>query len=694
MNAPALYFWKSSVFIRLLPPLIAGIILQWQTGLALFVLNIGILFCLLLLVIYFFVPIQLRFRLSFLYGFISFLLFILIGGRLTYSQDIRNSTSWFGRYYSDSAALLVNSIEPPVIKEKSIKTIVSVDEVMTGNHIQRTNGKIILYFDRNIPLSALKYGGRFLFKKKLQIIRNSGNPGAFDYRQYCSFQGITHQIYLGRSDFIILNETCSHPFRSFILSLRQKIISVLSRNVRGEKEAGLAEALLVGYKDDLDKSLVQAYSNTGVVHIIAISGLHLGLIYWLLVQLCRPLTRKKRVAWLSFLIIISGLWLFSFLAGAQPSVLRSSVMFSCLALGEVLNRKTNIYNSLALSAFLLLCYNPYWLWDIGFQLSYAALLSLVIFMNPINNLICFKNGLVNKIWKLNAVTLAAQVLTFPLCIYYFHQLPVCFLVTNLVAVPLSSLILTGEIILIGASYIPVIAAIIGQIISFLTKGMNGFIETSNALPFATWKNLQISLFQTIILFILIIAFSIWLMERKLAGLKGGLISILAFLFLRSISFIGSSIQNRIIIYDVPQKRAMDLIEGNHYQFIGDSSLFSGIGQNFHLNPARTLFRSTREAGISFNSNPFFSWHGKHILMLDSNVRVKPSSDRPIIDILLISGKPSLTIKNLFQGLNIKQVIADGSVPNWKAAKLKEECEQLRIPWHDVSEKGAFAINLQ
>jgi competence protein ComEC len=694
MSAPAVYFWKRSVFIRLLPPLIIGIILQWKINLGFLLPNLGILLFLSIQIIYSFIPIRHRFRFSFLNGAACFLLFICIGATLTYTQNVRHSTSWFGNYYSDSSAFLVRSIEPPVIKEKSIKLLVSVSEVITGSHIQTANGKIILYIDRAIPPSSLQYGTRLLFKKSLQEIRNSGNPGAFDYRQYCFFQGITHQVYLSGNEFIRLHETYRQPFQSFILSLRQKILSILRRYIRGEKETGLAEALLVGYKDDLDKSLVQAYSNMGVVHIIAISGLHLGLIYWLLVKLCMPLSRKKRTVWLSPILITSGIWLFSLLAGAQPSVLRSAVMFSCLALGEGLNRKTSIYNSLALSAFILLCYNPYWLWDTGFQLSYAAVLSLVIFMRSINNIIRFNSAWLNTIWKLNVVTLAAQVLTLPLCIYYFHQIPVYFLLTNLVAVPLSSLILMGEILLIVISFIPPASSITGEIISFLTKFMNDFIETINAIPFAAWVNLQISFIQTIILFLFIIACGYWILERNLAGLKTGLLCTLAFLLLRSISFIDSSGQKRIVIYNVPQKRAIDIIEGNRYQFIGDSSLRTGIGRSFHLSPARTVFRSTREAEIGIIANRYLSWHGKHILMLDTGMSIKFSSDRPLIDILILSGNPSLTIKSLIQGLNIKQVVADGSVPRWKAVLWKQECEKLRISWHDVNEKGAFAISLR
>jgi competence protein ComEC len=367
-----------------------------------------------------------------------------------------------------------------------------------------------------------------------------------------------------------------------------------------------------------------------------------------------------------------------------------------LALGEGFNRKTNIYNSLALSAFLLLCYNPFWLWDTGFQLSYAAVTSLIIFVRSVNNLACFKGYLLNATWKLCAVTLSAQVLTLPLCIFYFHQLPVCFLITNLVAVPLSSIILVGEILLVVISFFPFAASITGQVLSFLTRCMNNFIEAIDAVPFSTWENLQVSLPQTIILFLLIIAASYWLMLKKPAGLKAGLFFLFAFIVFRSWSIIVCTRQTRLIVYNVSQKKAIDLIEGNHYQFIGDSTLQSGALRNFHLNPARVLFRCSDEGKLCERNKlvPYLTWHAKHILLVDTLITFRPGIRKPYIDLLLLSGRPLLSITNLVQALKIKQIVADGSVPRWKAALWKKECEHLGIPWHDVSEKGAFAINLR
>ena len=391
-----------------------------------------------------------------------------------------------------------------------------------------------------------------VFKKSLQEIKSPGNPGGFDYKRYSLFQGITHQVYLKENEFEVLPGENKTWFNEFIFAGREKVISILRKNIKGEKELGLAEALLIGYKDDLDKTLVQSYSNTGVVHVIAISGLHLGLIYWLLLQLTLVLRKRKNInpiaiGWLRPVIIITGLWLFSFLAGAQPSIIRSAVMFTCIVLGDSLTRKTSIYNTLAFSAFLLLCYNPFWLWDVGFQLSYTAVLSIVIFMRPVYNWFYIKNKLLDFIWKLNAVTLAAQILTLPISIYHFHQFPNYFLLTNFVAVPLSSFIVLGEILLCAVSFIPPIALFVGKILSWLIWLMNSYVERIEMLPFSLWDSLQISIPQAIFLMVAVAGFGYWLLEKNKTGFKYGLVALFIFFGLRSVSFIKANNQKKLIV---------------------------------------------------------------------------------------------------------------------------------------------------
>ena len=689
-------FWKKSPFVKLLLATMAGIMVQWrfQFGINTWWIILSVAFTILLS--FFIIPFFNRYRFAFINGIVTSIIFFSIGAMLAWQQDIRNNEQWLGNFYKEQDALIVTVDEPPVEKTKSIKANATVSYLLQNGQSIAVKGKIILYFKKDSSLQ-LAYGSQIIFKKSLQEIKNSGNPGGFDYKRYSLFQGITHQVYLKTEEFEVLNGKKENWFRKFIYSSREKVLNILRKNIKGDRELGLAEALLIGYKDDLEQSLVQSYTNTGVVHIIAISGLHLGLIYWLLALILKPLKKKRRTKWLSPVLIITGLWLFSLLAGAQPSILRSALMFTCIVLGESLSKKTSIYNTMAVSAFILLCINPYWLWDVGFQLSYAAVLSIIIFMRPIYNWFYIKNKLLDFLWKLNAVTLAAQILTVPLSIYHFHQFPNLFILTNFLAVPLSSAILLGEILLCVISFIPSIALYVGKLISWLIWLMNTYIERIETIRFSLWDGLQISVLQAILLVLFAVGISYWLMEKSARGLKLGLFALLGFVALRSFSFIQSNKQRKIIVYNVPQKRAIDIVNGRNYLFVGDSDLLTNdFARNFHLKPSRILYR-IKDVDTLDNltvHEDYLSYNGKKILLLDEALSFAPQQPKPSIDLLIISKNPKVYMKKLAASLDIKQVVFDGSVPAWKTTYWKKDCDSLHIPWYDVTMKGAFVMNLR
>ena len=585
--------------------------------------------------------------------------------------------------------------EMPVEKTKSFKANARLTHLVSGDSLLPVKGNIIIYFKKDTALQ-LTYGSQLIFSKDLQEIKNSGNPGGFDYKRYSLFQGITHQVYLKPGEYELIPGTQKNEFRQFLYNTREKILDILRLYIKGNKEQGLAEALLIGYKNDLEQSLVQSYTNTGVVHIIAISGLHLGLIYWLLTLLMKPLEKRKKIKWLRPVLIIAGLWLFSLLAGAQPSILRSALMFTCIVMGDSLSRKTSIYNTMAFSAFLLLCINPFWLWDVGFQLSYAAVLSIIIFMRPVYNWFYFSNKIIDFTWKLNAVTIAAQVLTVPIGIYHFHQFPNLFLLTNFVAVPLSSIILLGEILLCAIAFIPAVASVLGNVLSWLIRMMNSYIERIESIRYSLWDGLQISLLQAALLLLFTAGISYWLMERSKRGLLAGSIAMLLFLAMRTASFIDSNQQQKIVVYNVPQKRAIDFINGRHYYFEGDSDLLADdFARNFHLKPSRILYRISEASelnGLTLWEN-YACYRNKNILLIDTTRKYEPAEKKPAVDLLVISKNPRLYIKNIAASLDIKQVVFDGSVPSWKSKYWKKDCDSLQIPWHDVTTQGAFVMNL-
>lgn len=692
------YYWKKIPFLKLLLPFMGGIITAWYLQPPLRLWLLLLLSGLTSLAVFFFIPLLTRFRFSFLSGLASTLVLFSLGAVLTWQKDIRHHPRWLGNNHGSGDAWVLALDESPVEKAKSFKAIARVLYRVNDSGRVAADGRLILYFKKDSCIKQLEYGSILLLKKPVQEIKSTGNPGGFDFKQYSFFQGITHQVYLQPHEFEILPGKKGSWLKKQVIASGKNIVSILRRYIPGEKEAGLAEALLIGYKDDLDPALVQAYTNTGVVHIIAISGLHLGLIYWLLTLLLKPLLRSQKTKWLHPLLVISGLWAFSFLAGAQPSVLRSALMFSCIVIGETFSRRTSVLNTLAVSAFLLLCYSPFWLWDVGFQLSYSAVLSILLFRQPVYNWFYIKNKLLDAFWKLNAVTLSAQVLTLPFSIYHFHQFPASFILTNFLAVPLSSAILLAEIFLCMISFFPWLAVLSGKIISFLIWFMNAWVERAGQLPFLLWENLQLSMTQGISLMLLLVTASYWLLEKSKPAFFAALTALLCFAMERSVSFIQASRQEKIIVYNLPQKKGLDLIRGRAFVFTGDSDLQEdGFARNFHLKPARILNRVSetgRLDGLTRYEN-YIRFSGRNILLIDEPVSflAPPENRKPVVDLLILSGHPELDLPGLAAALDIRQVVLDGSVPAWKALYWKKEGDSLRIPCHDVSVNGAFVMTL-
>ncbi len=689
---PVIYLWKKIPFLRLLFPLIAGILLQWHCPIELFIWHSILLFFSVILSIFFLLPLFHKFRSSWITGLCITVIFISVGAILTWHNTIKNDPSWFGFNLKQESTLIVSLAENPIEKTKSLKAIAHVLFLKNDTKSYSVKGKMIIYFKKDSLSLVLKYGSVIAFRKPLQEIKNSGNPGGFDYKRYCLFGGITHQLYLKSDEMVILPQKNETALGNFLLTIQAKVLQIIRTNITSAKEAGLAEALLIGYKNDLDKTLVQSYSNTGVVHIIAISGLHLGIIYWLLTLALNPLKKRKQFRFLYALLIISSLWIFSLLAGGQPSITRAAVMFTCIAIGDSLSRKTNIYNTLAISAFLLLLYNPYWLWDVGFQLSYAAVLSIILFVQPIYHWFYFKNKLVDYFWKLNAVTLAAQLLTTPVSLYHFHQFPNYFLITNFIAVPLSTLILIGEILLCIVSFIKPLALIIGQALTKMIWFLNTHIEKTELLPFSLWESIYLTIPQTFLLLFTIAAMAYWLLEKDRRGLQFGIITFFCLIFLRTISFTKANDSKKLIVYNVPQHKAIDIIEGRKYFFIGDEELRKeGFLRNFHLKPSRIQQRVSA-SDFHFSGN-LIQLGSKKIMLYDQNLTFPKSAIKPSIDFLIISKNPTLYIKNLLKQFNIKQVIADGSVPEWKVKFWKADCDAEKIPFFYTIEKGAYITNI-
>lgn len=675
------YLWQRLPAFRILLPFICGILCQWYVPLRLSILLTAWLLALLPAVLFSRFPLKARYHLSMLPGLFIHLLFITTGCLAVFHKDLRNAGSWFGNKHYEQLMVVIN--EAPAEKTNSFRVTATVNAYFVHQTSHAATGKVILSFPKSVSIPG--YGREIIIYKQLPEIKSNNNPGGFDYRSWCAFNGIHHQAYLNAGDYRMTERVERNRFYRLIIDWRLFILSVFQDHLPDPKIRGLAEALLIGYKDDLDKDVVKAYANTGVVHVIAISGLHLALVYGLLMLLTKPLSGKRwqgpRVA-----VVITGLWVFSILAGAQPSILRAAVMFTLIALRMIVNRNGSVYNSIAVAALVLLAWNPFWLWDTGFQLSFLAVLSIIVFYRKVYTTIYFPNKLIDFAWQLAAASIAAQIFTVPVTVYYFHQFPLLFLVTNIIAVPLSSLIVYVEIFLCVISPFKPLAAITAKLLALLIGFMNAFIERINSIPFANWTGLSLNLWQVLLFYLLIAGAASVLIHNKKNAAYPVVLAILLVIILRSFDFFQANQQQQFMVYNIPKRNAIEFYSGRSSYYAG--AILTGNELDM-IRPARIVNR-VRSTGIL--KGRAFMFNGKSIVIKDSSVKLLPGS-LPI-DILVISGKQLIKMEDMITIRIIRQVVIAADVPIYRANIIRKDCERLKISCYTVVDKGAFVVHLE
>lgn len=618
-----------------------------------------------------------------------------VGVLLVFVYNTSLQPNFIGKHYQPGTPVLATLSEPALPKEKSWKANATVQLITNQTTQQKVEGSIIIYLQKNDSALVPAFGSTILFTKTLQPITNAGNPGGFDYKTFAARQGIFYQVFLKPGEYQIVSGKQTGSFQSWLFSCRDWVLRTIVQYIPGDAEKGVAQALLIGYRGDLDKTLVEQYANTGVVHIIAISGMHLGMIFGLLLLIFKPLGNSWRMRLIRMILILTCIWLFTLLTGAAPSITRAAVMFSIMAIGQQWQRNISVYNTLSAAAIILLILDPYVLWNVGFQLSFTAVLSIGIFYSPILKWWSPANKILKHVWQMMAVTLAAQLLTLPLAVYHFHQFPVYFLLANLVAVPLSGIALYGIILLLAVSFWPAGATFIGSLVSYSLAWLNGFIVWVSALPFTTISHIQINMLQTAIMYGILVCFCWWWFKKNSPALVAAIGFLALFFGLRSWQFYETESQQKLLIYNVPQHTGIDIITGHKSTFIGDTVLTeAGFLKNFHLLPSRIFaqFEPYQQVLLPEKKNLSFTWGGKKITLLRTQLDYKKS--QPIqTDILIVSGNPPGNPARLLPLIQCSQIVLDGSNSAGRIARWQHAADSLHLRLHSVTRQGAFVMEM-
>ena len=303
--------------------------------------------------------------------------------------------------------------------------------------------------------------------------------------------------------------------------------------------------------------------------------------------------------------------------------------------------------------------------------------------------------MLDKIWSLTSVTLSAQILTIPIVVFYFHQFPNLFLITNFIAVPLSGLILYGEILLLIFSFFTPFAKALGIVLGYTLKAMDAFIENINVLPFSVWNNLQLNTFQAWMFYGITISICVWLIFKYSKAFIVSMFFTCLLTISLSIDYTNRNNQEKLIVYNVPKNSAIDYVQGNTYNFTGDSILLEdGFLRNFHLKPARILYRTTAsEENIILKENEITNIKGKRVLLLTENLSRQTNPAQIPVDILILANNPRIYMNQLQQVFQSKLIVFDGSNPLWKIQLWKKDCDDLHLRFHSTPDDGAYIMDL-
>lgn len=420
---------------------------------------------------------------------IIFVCFVFLGFLLMVRQKDLLAVEWPENEVKYEAVVLTEPIEKP-------KTM-AVDILLTRN-----SQKLKCYFYKDERSRALQVGDGLQIQSRINA-NHDYTVGLFNYRTYLETHGFVgstyvsgwkwHKARISLSDLSVIDRS-----RLFFLQLRARLLHRLSSNGLGDEQYAVVAAMVLGDKSALTRKLKDTYSMTGASHVLALSGLHLGIIYMLLSLLF--IGGRRRM--ISQLLMILSIWAYAFLVGLPISVIRSAVMLSVYALLSLGHRDRMSVNTLAFTAIVMLMVNPMSLYDVGFQLSFLAVLSILVWYPVFEGIIpqsfLMSHRFVRWLWSMLAVSSAAQLGTAPLVAYYFGRFSTLFLITNLVVIPVATLILYLSLMVL---IVPSLAYLLNNIVMFL----NTFLERVAALPCASIEGLHPSVLQTTMVYVVIAA---------------------------------------------------------------------------------------------------------------------------------------------------------------------------------------------
>lgn len=652
-------------------------------------------------------PFGLPWKLRWIEGLLIYVVIVLSGYHLTAKRSFQERSSSFvqGISQEKKSLLILEILSDPEKRNSAWRAngrLVGV--VDSAGHCREAGLPCLLYLKPDSNSAVPETGDRLLVSALPELIPPPANPGEFDFRNYMAGKNVFLRMYVDRYRQVPGQEQSRWTLYGFAAECRGHIYDKLQfAGVRGN-EFDLAASLMLGQKDGLEKDLRDSFSAAGAMHVLCVSGLHVGIIFMVLNLIFKGFQSVKHGKYLRFALILAAMWFYALLTGLSPSVCRACLMFSFLQTGKLMNNPPPTTNTLACSALVLLLIEPRVIMNIGFQLSYLAVLAIVHLTPPMQSLWKPRNSIFRYTWSLLLVSLAAQAGTAPITMHYFHQFPVWFLLTNMMVIPLASVIIYLALSVVLLPFNP-LTPLMGELLSLSLKGMSESVRWVERLPGSVISGISITAATTLLLYAILLLVTITLIRKSKTALALSLATVSVLLgisLFRQTEVAGTS---ELTVYKVTRATVIDLTDGRkgvtffypdsipaetiNYS-VAPNRIESGIRQlewisldsNAHL-PERNLVKS---GGLIF-------YNGFRLFVANRKIGQLPAGDTFRVDVVLLTKDFDGTVSGLQSFLSFQEVVIDGSVPRWKEAKYLIECRALGVKCHTVASDGCYTRDI-
>ncbi|GAB4038967.1 ComEC/Rec2 family competence protein [Spirosoma jeollabukense] len=646
-------------------------------------------------------------------GLGGLLILLALGWAITYQHTARNRPDAIGHLADTLQAYEGVVAAQPEERAKTYRVELEIRRGKWGSdhaekRWQALSGRVIVYLDKaGVPMP--RYGEVWLVSGPPRPIDPPLNPGEFNYKQYLSYRNIEHQQYLRPFQRQILTVDPPNRITNLAAVVNRWADSMFTHQIGTRAEYGLVNAMILGVRDDLDTELYRAYSAAGAVHILSVSGLHVGILFTVLTFLLSFLIKRPRGKLLMAAIQLLILWFYALVTGFSPPVLRSAAMFTMLIIANASGRQQQLTNTLGASAFFILCFDPYALFSAGFQLSYLAVAGIGNWQSSLYQSITFRNKWANRLWELTAVALVAQLVTFPLGVFYFHQFPTYFLLANPIVIVMSELLLPLSMAALAFSWVPYINDLLGWVLQKTAWVLNYAVTQTSQLPGAAWDGLWLSSTAMVLIYAVILCGVALLVTRNRVYLWATCLAALTLAGLTLWDDYAQAHQRRLAVHFLPHRTAVSVTDGHQSTLLTDLDSTDTRSYDFYLKNTFGQWgvsRLTRERTGSIDSlksipayyqtrdYALWVWRGKTLLLVNKLTGRNHWKLPAVVDYLIIR-RNALHAWNQLDGRVVaRHIIFDDSNKTPLTDKLLVEAKQLGVACYSVRQMGAYVAELE